>query len=273
MIDNKDIYLLLGELLHLCQRIEWTMKYMVEQACREVKFKNPEELCNKPPLELKWDSNSDTLGIVVKNYLQKFYGEQVEDPADDEFFKFQIKFNFNSDNNEETRAENRKKREQELAELVSVRNFLAHQFGLLYPLFREDNCTAAMAYLEDAKTKLQKHAKQLNCELKWLRNLQDIAGSSAVQKALASPILKGNIGKLKSYDFSDIANRTIYDYVDQRDIIEIILHNEKDKSQEACKKLPIETRLAHLQFLAELSNNQNFMEAVQKQLRKFSAKL
>lgn len=273
MIDNKDIYLLLGELLHLCQRIEWTMKYMVEQACREVKFKNPEELCNKPPLELKWDSNSDTLGIVVKNYLQKFYGEQVEDPADDEFFKFQVKFNFNSDNNEDIRAENRKKREQELAELVSVRNFLAHQFGLLYPLFREDDCVAAMTYLEKAKAKLQKHAVQLNCELKWLVNLQEIAKMPAMQKALVLQILKGNIGKLKSYDFSNMANRTIYDYVDQNDIIEVILYNEKDKSPEACKMLPIETRLAHLQFLAELSNNQNFMEAVQKQLRKFSAKL
>ena len=74
-IAAKDIYPLLGELLHLCQRIEWTMKYLVEQAYRKVEFKTVDELHKPPKIEDKWMSNSDTLGMVVKDFLQGFYGE------------------------------------------------------------------------------------------------------------------------------------------------------------------------------------------------------
>ena len=38
--------------------------------------------------------------------------------------------------------------------------------------------------------------------------------------------LKGRIGKLKTYDFSDMANRTIFDYTDKSDVIEAILYGE-----------------------------------------------
>ena len=54
MINAAAIYPLLGELLHLCQRIEWTMKYMVEQACTEFEFKSMDELKHPKPLEFHW---------------------------------------------------------------------------------------------------------------------------------------------------------------------------------------------------------------------------
>jgi hypothetical protein len=71
----------------------------------------------------------------------------------------ELRYSFNSDADACVRAENRQRRKGELDELVAIRNILAHQFGLNYPLQDEENCASAMAYLEDAKAKLKKHLK------------------------------------------------------------------------------------------------------------------
>ena len=78
-ITTNDVYSLLGELLHNCQRIEWVMKYLIEQAYRVVEFKTIKELKELPEIKSKWEQNTDTLGTVIKAYLHGFYDEPVED--------------------------------------------------------------------------------------------------------------------------------------------------------------------------------------------------
>ena len=80
--------------------------------------------------------------------------------------------------------------------------------------------------------------------------------------------LKGKIGKLKTYNFSNMAERTIFDYTNRQDVIEAILYGELDITLDAYMAKPIEVRLANLQWLAELSENRNFIEAVRKQQQK-----
>lgn len=276
-ITAKDVYSLLGELLHVCQRIEWTMKYLVEQAYRKVEFKTVDELQKPPKIEDKWMSNPDTLGMVIKDFLQGFYGEPVDDGAETNCIKLELRFSFNADADAGVRAENRQRREGELAELLTIRNFLAHQFGLKYPLHDEENCASALVYLEEAKAKLKRHIEQLNLEVKMFQTIRQEASSFAsspdlpmiMERLRRAGELKGRIGKLKTYDFSDMANRTIFDYTDKSDVIEAILYGETGISLETYMAKPIDVRLANLQWLAELSENRNFIEAVRKQQRKF----
>ena len=273
-ITAKEVYPLLGELLHLCQRIEWIMKYLVEQAYRKVEFKTVDELHNPPKIEDEWLSNSDTLGMVIKDFLQGFYGESAEDGNDTDCVKLEVRFSFNADADARVREENRRRREAELANLVAIRNFLAHRFGLEYPLHDEENCMAAMAYLEDAKAKLKKHAEQLKFEINMFQSIRQATCSMApnlpmiMERLHRANELKGKIGKLKTYNFSNMAERTIFDFTDRQDVIEAILYGEQDITLDAYMAKPIEVRLANLQWLAELSENRNFIEAVRKQQQK-----
>ena len=273
-IAAKDIYPLLGELLHLCQRIEWTMKYLVEQAYRKVEFKTVDELHKPPKIEDKWMSNSDTLGMVVKDFLQGFYGEAADDGADTDCVKLELRYSFNADADAEVREENRLRRTDELADLVTIRNFLAHRFGLSYPLHDEQNCTEAMTYLENANAKLKKYAEQLKFEVNMFQAIRQDACSMApnmpmiMERLRRAGELKGKIGKLKTYNFSNMAERTIFDFTDRKDVIEAILYGEHDITLEAYLAKPVEVRLANLQWLAELSGNRNFIEAVRKQQQK-----
>ena len=273
-ITAQDVYPLLGELLHACQRIEWTIKYLVEQAYRKVEFKTVDELQKPPKIEDKWMSNPDTLGMVVKDFLHGFYGEPADDCADVDCVKLELRYSFNSDVDADVREENRRRRTAELADLVAIRNFLAHQFGLRYPLHDEQNCTDAMAYLEDAKAKLKKHADQLKFEVNMFQAIRQDACSMAsnmpmiMERLRRADELKGKIGKLKTYNFSNMAERTIFDFTDRQDVIEAILYGEHDITLDAYMAKPIEVRLANLQWLAELSGNRNFIEAVRKQQQK-----
>lgn len=273
-ITAKDIYPLLGELLHACQRIEWTMKYLVEQVYRKVEFKTVDELHKPPKIEDKWMSNPDTLGMVVKDFLQGFYGESVDDCADTDCVKLELRYSFNADADANVREENRRCRAAELADLVAIRNFLAHQFGLSYPLHDEQNCTDAMAYLEDVKAKLKKHADQLKFEVYTFQAIRQDLCTVALnipmirERLRRADALKGKIGKLKTYNFSNMAERTIFDFTDRQDVIEAILYGEQDITLDAYMAKPIEVRLANLQWLAELSGNRNFIEAVRKQQQK-----
>ena len=275
-VAAKDVYSLLGELLHVCQRIEWTVKYLVEQAYRKVEFKSVDELHKPPMIEERWQSNPDTLGKVIKDFLQGFYGEPRNDCADTDRIRLEMRYSFNADADADVRAENRQRREAELSELLSIRNFLAHQFGLRYPLQDEENCAAAMAYLEDAKTKLKKHIELLNFEIKMFQTIRQEACSLAaspdmpliVERLRRAGALKGKIGKLKTYDFSNMADRTIFDFTDRQDVIEAILYGESDITLDAYMAKPIEVRLANLQWLADLTENRNFIEAVRKQQQK-----
>lgn len=275
-VAAKDVYSLLGELLHVCQRIEWTVKYLVEQAYRKVEFKSVDELHKPPMIEERWQSNPDTLGKVIKDFLQGFYGEPGNDCADTDRIRLEMRYSFNADADADVRAENRQRREAELSELLSIRNFLAHQFGLRYPLQDEENCAAAMAYLEDAKTKLKKHIELLNFEIKMFQTIRQEACSLAaspdmpliVERLRRAGALKGKIGKLKTYDFSNMADRTIFDFTDRQDVIEAILYGESDITLDAYMAKPIEVRLANLQWLADLTENRNFIEAVRKQQQK-----
>ena len=272
----KDIYPLLGELLHACQRIEWTMKFLVEQAYRKVEFKSVDELHKPPKIEEQWRSNPDTLGMVIKDFLQGFYGEPVDDSAETDCIRLEVRYSFNSDADASVRASNRQRRKEELDELVAIRNFLAHQFGLRYPLQDEENCASAMAYLEEAKAKLKTHIEQLNFEVKMFQTIRQEACSLAsspdlpmvMERLRRAGELKGKIGKLKTYDFSNMANRTIFDFTDRQDVIDAVLYGEGDITLDAYMAKPIEVRLANLQWLAELSENRNFVEAVRKQQRK-----
>ena len=275
-ISSKEVYPLLGELLHICQRIEWCMKYLVEQACRVVEFKAVEELKEPPKIESKWEQNGDTLGTVVKAYLHGFYDEPVEDDSESDCIKIQVKYSFNSDADASVRAENRQRRKGELDELVAIRNFLAHQFGLCYPLHDEENCAAALAYLEDSKAKLMKHVERLKFEIKMFQAIRQDACSFAsspdmpmvIERLCRARELKGKIGKLKTYNFSNMADRTIFDFTDRQDVIDAILYGEGDITPDAYMAKPVEVRLTNLQWLAELSENRNFIEAVRKQQQK-----
>lgn len=275
-ITAKEVYPLLGELLHACQRIEWTMKYLIEQACRKVEFKSVDELHKPPKIEERWPSNPDTLGMVVKDFLQGFYGEPIDDSTDTDCIRLELRYSFNSDADACVRAENRQRRKGELDELVAIRNILAHQFGLNYPLQDEENCASAMAYLEDAKAKLKKHIEQLNFEVKMFQTIRQEACSFASSPDLPMVMerlrrvgeLKGKIGKLKTYDFSNMANRTIFDFIDRQNVIDAILYGEGDITLDVYMAKPLEMRLAHLQCLADISGNPNFKAAVKKQQHK-----
>lgn len=274
---KREVCLKLGQLLHLCQCIEWKMKFMVEQASREIKFE-PAELSNPSKFELKWISNTDTLGTVVKQYLNRFYGEQEDNvDDDDDLIHIRTRINFNGDVNENVRKENYTRREKELSELVSVRNNLAHQFGLKYPLQDLGNCGNAFSALDDAEKILKKHVEQIGSEFDWLRQMQQM-NLGLLQIPELTEILnrqshlnkmKGTIGKLKSYDFSKMATRTIFDYTDNQEFINMMV--PEGQGPEYFESLPTETRLADLQCLADLSENRNFMEAVSKQQRKIGA--
>jgi len=271
-----NVYPLLGKLLYACQRIEWTMKYMVEQACRKVEFKSGAELEQATKLEPKWPQNNDTLGKLIKEYMKKFYGEQKDDFSDSNSFKLQIKISFNADEKEEDRKANREKRDEEFDELLSIRNFLAHQFGLRYHLLDEANCNEAIEYLRNTRTTLQKHLEKIDSEYRRLQNMLQQGYAAIASSELPAILesvdrleaLKGKIGKLKSYDFSKMASRTIFDYTDNQDFIDAILLGVKDVTPEIYESLPLEGKLAHLQCLADLSGNQNFIQAVNKQRQK-----
>ena len=276
-ITAKDVYSVLGEQLHLCQRIEWCMKYLVEQAYREVEFHSPDDLKNPPKIESKWESNTDTLGKVIKVYLKGFYGEKTEDDSDGtDCVKLQLKYSFNDDADATVREEIRRHREAELAELLSIRNYLAHQFGLKFTLHDEANCTAAMVYLDDAKVKLRRQVELLKSEIQMFDSIRQLAASLMTSPSMPVILerirrtseLNGKVGRLKSYEFSDMASRTIYDYTDQQEVLDAILYGCGHVTLESYKALPLVVRLAHLQCLADMSGNPNFKAAVKKQQHK-----
>lgn len=203
-------------------------------------------------------------------------GERAAEESDSDCIKFEVRISFNADTDAHVREENRTQREAELADLLSTRNYLAHRFGLDYPLRDEDNCKAAMTFLAEAKAKLRKQADQLNTELQMFESIRQKAAVFAASPDMRMSLerfcrlcdLKGKIGKLKSYDFSDIAERTVFDFTDQQDVIDAVLYGEGSITQEAHKAESIEVRLAALQCLADLSMNPNFMAAVRKQQQK-----
>ena len=131
-----------------------------------------------------------------------------------------------------------------------------------------------MAYLEDAKAKLKKHDEQLKFEINMFQAIRQDMCSMApnmpmiMERVRRADELKGKIGKLKTYNFSNMAERTIFDFTDRQDVIEAILYGEQDITLDAYMSKPIEMRLANLQWLAELSENPNFIEAVRKQQQK-----
>jgi len=278
--SSKDIYLLLGELLHLCQRIEWTMKYMVEQACLEMEFKSLEELKQPKPLEFHWQDNRDCLGGVVHEYLDKYYGMPVDDFTDGEFVKVQTKINFVDENNPELTKENYERREAELKELVEVRNFLAHRFGLVYHLQNEDNSREAMEYLQQAKETIEKHAKIIGYERQRLESMKQMRASLLTSPLVATSFeslrlrqqLAGKVGKLKTYNFSDMGNKNIFDFTDNQDVIDAIMYGNEDKSPSYYDSVPKMTRLAHLECLADMTGNKNFIDAVEKQQKLIGVK-
>ena len=276
-VTAKDVYSVLGEQLHLCQRIEWCMKYLVEQAYREVEIHSPDDLKNPPKIESKWESNTDTLGKVIKAYLKGFYGEKTEDYADGtDCVKLQLRYSFNDDADVTVREEIRRQREVELAELLSIRNYLAHQFGLKFSLHDDANCTAAMAYLDDAKSKLRRQVEVLKSEIQMFDSIRQLTVSLMTSPSMPVILerirrtseLNGKVGQLKSYDFSDMASRTIYDYTDQQEVLDAILYGSDQVTPELYKSLPLVVRLAHLQCLADMSGNPNFKAAVKKQQHK-----
>ncbi len=278
--SSKDIYLLLGEFLHLCQRIEWTMKYMVEQACLETEFKSLEELKQPKPLEFHWQDNKDCLGGVVHEYLDKYYGMPVDDLTDGEFIKFQSKFNFVDAENPEQTRENYERREAELMELVEVRNFLAHRFGLEFHLQNEENCNEAMNYLLKAKEIIVTHAKIIGDERQRLESMKQMCASLLLSPSFVSSFesmrltqqLSGKVGRLKSYNFSDMGNKSIFDFTDNQDVIEAIMYGNDDKSPSYYDSVPKMTRLAHLECLADMTGNKNFIDAVEKQQKLIGVK-
>lgn len=279
-MERSSVHLLLGELLHLCQRIEWTMKYMVEQACLEMEFKSLEELKQPKPLEFHWQDNKNCLGGVVHEYLDKYYGMPVDDFTDGEFVKVQSKFNFVDANNPELTKENYERREAELKELVEVRNFLAHRFGLEFHLQNEENCNEAMNYLQKAKEIIVTHAKIIGDERQRLESMRQMCASILTQSFVATSFeslrlrqqLAGKVGKLKSYNFSDMENKSIFDFTDNQDVIEAIMFGNEDKSPSYYDSVPKMTRLAHLECLADMTGNQNFIDAVAKQQRLIGVK-
>lgn len=280
MINAAAIYPLLGELLHLCQRIEWTMKYMVEQACLETEFKSLEELKQPKPLEFRWQDNKDCLGGVVHEYLDKYYGMPVDDLTDGEFIKIQSKINFVDANNPEGTRENYERRKTELKELVEVRNFLAHRFGLEFHLQNEENCNEAMNYLLKAKEIIVTHAKIIGGERVHLESMKQMCASlmdspfmvSSFESLRLTQQLSGKVGTLKTYNFSDMGNKNIFDFTDNQDVIDAILYGVEDKTPAHYDNVPKMERLAHLECLANMTGNQNFIDAVEKQQRLIGVK-
>ena len=274
-MERSSVHLLLGELLHLCQRIEWTMKYMVEQACIEVEFKSLEELKHPKPLEFHWLDNKDCLGGVVYEYLDKYYGMPVDDFTDGEFIKIQNKFSFVDANNPEGTKENYERREAELKELVETRNFLVHRFGLEFNLQNEENCKSAFEYLQKAKEIIVKHAKIIGNERNHLESMKQMCASLMLAPSFFSSFdskrltqqLYSNVGMLNTYNFSDMGNKNIFDFTDNQEVIDAILYGVEDKSPAYYTDIPKMTRLAHLECLANMTGNRNFIEAVEKQQR------
>ena len=250
---------------------------MVEQAYREVEFHSPDDLNNPPKIESKWESNTDTLGKVIKAYLKGFYGEKTEDDTvDTDCVKLELRYSFNDDADATVREEIRRHREAELAELLSIRNYLAHQFGLRFPLHDEANCTAAKTYLDDAKVKLRRQVDLLKAEIQMFDSIRQLTSSFMTSPSMSVILerihrtseLNGKIARLKSYDFSDMSSRTIYDYTDQQEVLDAILYGCDHVMLESYKSLPLVVRLAHLQCLADMSGNPNFKAAVKKQQHK-----
>lgn len=149
---RHKIYDKLGSILFRCQRIEWTMKYMVEQAEGSVEAKTFEELQNLKPKEPKWMDNKDTLGGLMAKYLDKFYGEprDAKEPKTGSI-RFEYSFSLNSDDDVAVREKNRQKRTEALEKLKLYRNNLAHHFGLNYSLQDSESCQKALEFLSEAK--------------------------------------------------------------------------------------------------------------------------
>lgn len=277
---ESEIYLLLGQMLHLCQRIEWTMKFMVEQACRNVEIKSKEALKQPIPLDFHWQNNKDCLGSVVHDYLNKYYDMPVNDFTDADFIKMQFKFNFVDSDKPELTKEHFEKREAELKELVEVRNFLAHRFGLEFHLQTEENCNDAMVYLQKAKEIIIKHAKIIDNERERLVSMMQTSASIMQSPSFIASFesmrltlqLSGKVGKLKNYNFKDVGNKNIFDFTDNQEVIDAILYGVEDKSPAYYSMKPKMTRLAHLERLANMTGNRNFIEAVKKQQRLIGVK-
>ena len=84
--------------------------------------------------------------------------------------------------------------------------------------------------------------------------------------------LYGKVGVLKTYNFSDMGNKNIFDFTDNQEVIDAILYGVEDKSPAYYTDIPKMTRLAHLECLANMTGNRNFIEAVEKQQRLIGAK-
>lgn len=169
---RHKIYDKLGSILFRCQRIEWIMKYMVEQAEGSVEAKTFEELQNLKPKEPKWMDNKDTLGVLIAKYLDKFYGEPREDEdSETEYIRFDHSFSLNGDDDATVREKNRKERTEALEKLKSCRNNLAHHFGLNYTLQDAESCQKALEFLSEAKTIVDKEFSTIKFEYDCLQKM------------------------------------------------------------------------------------------------------
>ena len=204
----------------------------------------------------------------------------VDDFTDGEFIKIQNKFSFVDANNPEGTKENYERREAEFKELVEVRNYLAHRFGLEFHLQNEENCKSAFEYLQKAKEIIVKHAKIIDNERSHLESMKQMCASlmqapsffTSFESMRLTQHLYGKVGMLKTYNFSDMGNKNIFDFTDNQDVIDAILYGVEDKSPAYYTDIPKMTRLAHLECLANMTENRNFIEAVEKQQRLIGAK-
>lgn len=150
-----------------------------------------------------------------------------------------------------------------MKELVEVRNFLAHRFGLVYHLQNESNCKEAMEYLQQAKEAIEKQAKIIGDERQGLESMKRMCASLLQSSSFVSSFesmrltqqLSGKVGKLKSYNFSDMGNKNIFDFTDNQDVIDAIMYGNEDKSPSYYDSVPKMTRLAHLECLADMTGN------------------
>lgn len=166
---RHKIYDKLGAILFRCQRIEWIMKYMVEQAEGSVEAKTFEELQSLKPKEPKWMDNKDTLGGLIAKYLDKFYGEPRDDKEPEtECIRFDYSFSLNGDEDDTVREKNRKERTEALEKLKSCRNNLAHHFGLNYTLQDAESCQKALEFLSEAKSIVDKEFATIKFEFEHL---------------------------------------------------------------------------------------------------------
>ena len=69
-----------------------------------------------------------------------------------------------------------------------------------------------------------------------------------------------------------ITVKVIFDFTDNQEVIDAILYGVEDKSPAYYTDIPKMTRLAHLECLANMTGNRNFIEAVKKQQRLIGAK-